>query len=172
MLNNIFDAFNKMLNPQAMELPYPEEEPDYTHTITGEELLQGFFNRYFIPQVYWNFWRRVTIVVDKTLPYPAGMVSQTKTLLLKPEYTNPGILAHEFSHLSYYELNPNKKASFTTEYNSALQTDGLLKLLYSKKPYMQTNIIEAHAEIFRYLGNKMPEQLKKYYPKLFLPAPI
>ena len=121
MLNNIFDAFNKMPNPQAMELPYPEEAPDYTYTITGEELLQRFFNRYFIPEVYWNFWRRVTIVVDKTLSYPAGMVSQTKTLLLKPEYANPGILAHEFSHLSYYELNPNKKASFSSLRSDFLQ---------------------------------------------------
>ena len=172
MLNNFFDAINKMINVQPLALPYPEEAPDYTRTITGEELLRDFFTGYFIPEVYWNFWRRVTIIVDKTLAYPAGMISETKTLLLSPEYATPGILAHEFSHLSYSELNPNKIASFTAEYNSILQTNELLKFLYSQKPYMKTNIIEAHAEIFRYLGNKMPEQLKKYYPKLFLPAPF
>jgi hypothetical protein len=36
---------------------------------------------------------------------------------------------------------------------------------------MSTNIIEAHAEVFRYLGGKMPEQLKNYYPQLLLPSP-
>jgi hypothetical protein len=172
MLDSIFNAFKRVLNDQVTTLPYPEEAPDYTQTITGEKLLQIFYAKYFIPEVYWNFWRSVTIVVDKTLPYPAGMVSQTRKLLLKPEYANPGILAHEFSHLSYYELNPNEKASFATEYNNALQIDELLKILHSQKPYMRTNLIEAHAEIFRYLGNRMPEQLKKYYPQLLLPSQI
>jgi hypothetical protein len=169
MLDNIFNAINKITNPQTMQLPYPEEAPDFYKMITGEELLQKFFAKYFIPEVYWNFWRRVNIKVDNTLKFPAGMVSETKTLLLKPEYANPGILAHEFSHLSYSELNPDKKAAFVMEYNSALQTDNLLRFLYVQKPYMKTNNIEAHAEIFRYLGNKMPPQLNKYYPKLFLP---
>jgi hypothetical protein len=166
MLDNLFDALNKLLNTQVATLPYPEEAPDYSRTISGEELLQQFFDTYFIPEAYWDFWKTATIVVDRTLPYPAGMVSETKTLLLKPEYANPGILAHEFSHLSYAQLGENQKASFPAEYNTALQTDGLLKLLYSQKSYMNASLIEAHAEIFRYLGNRMPEALKKYYPFL------
>jgi hypothetical protein len=68
-------------------------------------------------------------------------------------------------------LKPEEKASYTTEYTNALKTDALLKYLYSQKQYMSTNIIEAHAEVFRYLGNKMPAQLKNYYPELLLPSP-
>ena len=169
MLDNLFNAFKQFAGNQPNAIPYPEEAPDYNLNITGEVLLQKFFAKYDIPEVYWNFWRRVTIKIDRTLQYPAGMISQTKTLLLKPEYANAGIIAHEFSHLSYSELSQQKRESFAVEYNSALQTDSLLKFLYSQKPYMKTNDIEAHAEIFRYLGNKMPLQLNKYYPKLFLP---
>lgn len=169
MLNNLFNAFYRLMSNQISALPYPEESPDYNLNITGEALLQQFFIKYHIPEVYRNFWRSVIIKFDKTLPYPAGMISQTKTLLLKPEYANPGIVAHEFSHLSYAELSQDKRGSFATQYNSLLQTDGLMKLLYSQKPYMKTNIVEAHAEVFRYLGDKMPSQLNKYYPKLFLP---
>jgi hypothetical protein len=171
MFSNFFGGINKMFNAQPMELPYPEEPPDYTRTVTGFDLLHSFFDHYFVPEIYWNYWRQVTIIVDRKLPYPAGMVSETKTLLVKPEYTNPGILAHEFSHLSYSELKPEEKASYTTEYTNALKTDALLKYLYSQKQYMSTNIIEAHAEVFRYLGNKMPAQLKNYYPELLLPSP-
>ena len=94
------------------------------------------------------------------------MVSETRTLLLKPEYANAGILAHEFSHLSYAQLDNNQKAAFTADFNNVLPADGLLQLLYSKKPHINTSIVEAHAEVFRYLGNKMPDNLKKYYPKL------
>jgi len=40
-------------------------------------------------------------------------------------------------------------------------------LLYAKNPYGLTNDIEGHAEVYRYIGEKMPEQLKRYYPMLF-----
>jgi hypothetical protein len=168
MLNDIFGTLNKLLNANEAppSLPYPEEPPDFTLNISGPQLLQLFFNKYFIPEEHWNFWRSVTVVVDKTLSFPAGMVSETKTLYLKPEYANAGILAHEFSHLSYALLNQDQKNNFVPDYARALQTDGFLKLLSSQNQYMKTSVVEAHAEIFRYIGNKMPDYLNKYYPKL------
>ncbi len=147
-------------------LPYPEEAPDYSLNLSGEDLLKKFFSAYFIPPAYWDFWRTVTIVVDKTLSYPAGMSSETKTLYIKPEYANPGVLAHEFSHLSWAQLTEAQKSYYPQEYVTVMQTDELLRFLYFQKPYMNASIIEAHAEIFRYLGLKMPENLTKYYPKL------
>jgi hypothetical protein len=165
-LNDFLNSLNKILTSQTRTLPYPEEAPDYDLSLTSEQLLQQFFDKYFIPHQYWDFWKKVTIVIDKNLPYPAGMISETRTLLLKPEYANPGILAHEFSHLSYAQLDNRRKTVFISDYSNTLQSDGLLKFLYSQKQYMQTNIVEAHAEIFRYLGINMPGQLKKYYPYL------
>lgn len=168
MMDNLFSNLNKILNANdaPSSLPYPEEPPDPNLNLTGQQLLQLFFAKYFIPEVHWNFWKSVTVIVDKTLSFPAGMVSETKTLYLKPEYANAGILAHEFSHLSYALLTNDQKNNFVPEYARALQTDALLKLLSSRNQYMKSSIIEAHAEIFRYIGNKMPELLKKYYPKL------
>jgi hypothetical protein len=128
--------------------------------------LQKFFAGYFIQQTYRGFWRTVTVIVDKNLSYPAGMSSETKTLYLKPEYANPGILAHEFSHLSWALLTQAQKAYYPQDYVTIMQTDDLLRFLYFQKPYINTSIVEAHAEIFRYLGHKMPEALKKYYPML------
>jgi hypothetical protein len=151
---------------QNRSLPYPEEAADFNLKITREQLLTNFFSKYLVPEVHWDFWKSVTIQLDSTLPYPAAMVSETKTLMLKPEYANPGILAHEFSHLSYYLLAQRQKDWFAEDYQKALKTDDLLKLLDEKNSYMNTSIVEAHAEIFRYLGIQMPPSLKMYYPKL------
>ena len=41
------------------------------------------------------------------------------------------------------------------------------KLLFSRNTYGLTNDIEGHAEVYRYIGQQMPEQLKQYYPRLF-----
>jgi hypothetical protein len=149
-------------------LPYPEEAPDASLSRTADQLLQLFFNKYSIPNAHWDFWRTVIIVIKKDLPYPAGMSSETKTLYLKPEFANPGIVAHEFAHLSYSLLDPGQKGYFPQTYLEVIQKDEMLRALYFQKPYMQTAIVEAHAEIFRYLGPQMPEALKKYYPKLMV----
>ena len=166
MVNSNFDGSDKRSDRQITSLPYPEEAPDPNLNYTGEQLLHIFFTKYLFLQVHWDFWKTVTVVVDKTLSYPAGMSSETKTLYLKPEYANPGILAHEFSHLSWAQLNQAQKAYFPQDYVTVMQTDALLRFLYFQKPYMNASPVEAHAEIFRYLGNQMPESLKKYYPKL------
>jgi hypothetical protein len=149
-------------------LPYPEEAPDFNQNITVDQLFQKFFANYFIPESSGSFWRAVTIVIDQSLPYPAGMSSEIKTLRIKPEYANPGVLAHEFSHLSWAQLSEAQKAYFPQDYVVVMQTDELLRTLYFQKSYMNASIVEAHAEIFRYLGNKMPEALKKYYPYLIV----
>jgi hypothetical protein len=86
--------------------------------------------------------------------------------LLKPEFANPGILAHEFSHLSWAQLSEPQKAYFPQDYVEVMLKDDLLRFLYFQKPFMNASIVEAHAEIFRYLGLKMPENLKQYYPFL------
>ena len=166
MWNNILGQANRQPNNQITSLPYPEEPADFSLNISQVQLLERFFNMYLIPRGHWDFWRQITIKFDRNLAYPAGMISETKTLRLRPEYANPGILAHEFSHLSYYLLAEAQKRWFVEDYRAAMKMDVLLQFLDSKNSYMNTSMIEAHAEIFRYLGNQMPVSLRAYYPKL------
>jgi hypothetical protein len=166
MFKNNSDSGGRAADPQPTAFPYPEEAPDPTLNDSSEQLLHKFFIKYFVPEEHWSFWRSVNIVIDKTFANPAGMISETKTLILRPEYANPGILAHEFSHLSYFLLNEEQKAHFAQDYVNIIQTDQLLRFLYFQKPYIKSSLVETHAEIFRYLGVKMPAGLKQYYPKL------
>jgi hypothetical protein len=166
MFENSRDAVGDGSSARPTSLPYPEEAPDPTLNETIETLLAKFFNRYAVPQEFWAFWRTVNIILDRTFANPAGMISQTKTLILRPEYANPGILAHEFSHLSYYLLSEDQKAGFAQDYVNIIQKDHLLRLLYFQKPHIKSSLVETHAEIFRYLGLQMPAGLKQYYPRL------
>jgi hypothetical protein len=88
-------------------------------------------------------------------------------MVIKPKWLNPGVIAHEQAHNSYALLTPAQKASFSTVYTPLKNTDPLIKLLYSKNAYGLTNDIEGHAEVYRYLGRQMPQQLVPYYPQLF-----
>ena len=166
MFSNNPNQADKPAESLPSSLPYPEEPPDPNLRISGEQLLQQFFSKYFIPPQHWDFWRTVEIRIDPTFSSPAGMISQTKTLILRPEYANAGILAHEFSHLSYYLMSEEEKAHFASDYINIIQKNPLLRFLYFQKPYIKSSLVETHAEIFRYLGLKMPEGLKSYYPKL------
>jgi len=85
---------------------------------------------------------------------------------IRPEWANPGVIAHELAHESYSLLNAGQKAGFGVELNRLENTNNMVRLLYSRIPYAKANVIEAHAEIYRYMGEWMPETLKKYYPKL------
>jgi hypothetical protein len=64
-------------------------------------------------------------------------------------------------------LTPAMKANFSAVYTTLKNTDPLIRLLYSQNTYGLTNDVEGHAELYRYLGEKMPEQLKQFYPKMF-----
>jgi hypothetical protein len=46
-------------------------------------------------------------------------------------------------------------------------TDPLIKQLYSINTYGLGSDVEGHAEVYRYIGQQMPAQLKPFYPMLF-----
>jgi UTP-glucose-1-phosphate uridylyltransferase len=62
-------------------------------------------------------------------------------------------------------LTDEQKNAFEAAYHG---TRGLpiTKLLIKEHPYTQSSVVEAHAEVYRYLGIIMPESLKEFYPKL------
>jgi hypothetical protein len=154
-------------------LPHPEEKPDYSHNIENTvflDVLNKWFEIYNVPEQYRGFWQdRIAVTVTVEISYPAGTWDQdgVRHLAVRPEWLNPGVIAHEQAHNSYALLTDSQKAEFSSVYNPLKDTDSFIKLLYSKNTYGLSNDIEGHAEVYRYLGEKMPEQLKKYYPKLF-----
>ena len=112
---------------------------------------------------------KIEIKLDNTLPYPAGTyeLNGIRHLNIKPEWVNPGVIAHEQAHNSYALLTSEQKTGFTATYTPLKTSNPLLVFLFSKNSYGLTNEIEGHAEIYRYLGAEMPQELKKYFPKLF-----
>ena len=159
--------------PEHLSIPHPEEPPDYSRTIHNTDLnasLDQWEIKYNVPVGERDYWKtKIEIKLDDTLPYPAGTyeLNGVRHLTIKPEWVNPGVIAHEQAHNSYALLTSEEKTGFSSTYNPLKATDPLIVLLYSKNSYGLTNDIEGHAEIYRYLGGGMPEDLKKYYPKLF-----
>lgn len=154
-------------------LPHPEEKPDYSQTIENTsfaDMQDKWFEVYNVPLQYRQYWRdKIIANVTNSIAYPAGTWEQNglRHLSVKPEWLNPGVIAHEQAHNSYALLTAEQKKEFSRVYNLLKNTDPLIKLLYSKNPYGLTNDIEGHAEVYRYIGEKMPRELKIYYPMLF-----
>ena len=154
---------------EPLTIPHPEEPPDYSRTIENteaNEVVHDWLVGWKVPAEYWDYWFDYNIMISLQYQYPAATSSETNQMWLRPEWANEGVIAHELAHESYSLLSEDEKANFELEYNEYLVTDSLMILLHSGNSYMNTNIIEAHAEVYRYLGDKMPEALKKYYPKL------
>ncbi len=153
-------------------LPHEPERPDYSRTLQNvnvSRVLEGWFEGWGVPKKHRKYWRRFKIMISyKYGPeYPAATSSETNEMWLRPEWANPGVVAHELAHESYSRLKKKKKESFEREYRRRLAEDEMIKYAYGRIDYMKTNNIEAHAEIYRYIGQAMPRELKKYYPKLF-----
>jgi hypothetical protein len=157
--------------PAALVITHPEEPPDYSKTMNNtstEGLLESWFKGWKVPQQYQTWWRNeMNIIISLQYSVPAATVSETRQVWIRPEWTNPGVIAHELAHVSYSLLTEALKANFSAVYTPLKNTDPLIKLLYSQNTYGLNNDVEGHAEVYRYLGEKMPEQLKQYYPKLF-----
>ncbi|XUX00683.1 MAG: hypothetical protein TUN42_01505 [Dehalogenimonas sp.] len=134
-----------------------------------------------VPVQYWDYWKKA-IDVQVYESYPAfltasGMSQNTpagawdadgkRHLAVKPQWLNPGVIAHEQAHNSYALLTPEQKVAFTNVYSPLKHTDPLVRLLYTKNQYGLTNDVEGHADVYRYLGSQMPSELKTYYPRLF-----
>jgi hypothetical protein len=90
-----------------------------------------------------------------------------RNLAIKPGWLNPGVIAHEQAHNSYALLNPNQKSAFSDLFAHLENTSPLIKQLSSINNRGLIDDIEIHAEVYRYIGQEMPEQLKQYYPSLF-----
>uniref|UniRef100_A0A6H1ZS30 Uncharacterized protein n=1 Tax=viral metagenome TaxID=1070528 RepID=A0A6H1ZS30_9ZZZZ len=176
-------------NPLVVEpllvIPHPEEPPDYTRTVDNVEthiVLAEWLTLYEVPAEFWECWKSA-IDIQVYEIYPAYMLQWgvkqdwpslawesdgKRHIAIKPEYLNPGVLAHEQAHNSFALLTETQKSQFAYLYTPLKDTDPLIKLLYSINPYGLTSDVEAHAELYRFLGWDLPIELHEFYPKLLV----
>jgi hypothetical protein len=160
--------------PQPSTIPHPEEAPDPSITMDNYDIdvvFDKWMHDYQVPAENHDHWRNVIeIEVTNNLDSPAATWDNPGTgkrhLAVKPAYLNPGVLAHEQAHNSYALLTGQQKRAFSAAYTPLKTSDPLITYLYSINSYGTTSDIEGHAELYRYLCEKMPVVLKKFYPKL------
>ena len=157
----------------TLTIPHPEETPDSSRTVSNTDLdaaLDKWEIDYNVPEVFRDYWKtKIVISLDENLPYPAATyeLNGVRHLTIRPEWVNSGVIAHEQAHNSYALLTNEERANFSTTYTPLKTKNPLIVYLYSINSYGLTNDIDGHAELYRYLGEEMPEVLKQYYPKLF-----
>ena len=174
---------------QGLVIPHPEEARNPSATVANTNVMAvitKWLQYWGVPAPYWDYWK-TAIDIQVYDVYPdsltaTGLRQDTpaatweaggkRHLVIKAPWLNPGVIAHEQAHNSYALLNPNQKTAFASIYNSLKNIDPLIKLLYSINTYGLSTDIEGHAEVYRYIGQQMPAQIKQYYPKLFDSAPI
>jgi len=152
-----------------VSLPYPEEKPDHTKNkgnTTADDAKKIFFEwmtTYLVPSEKTKWWEKVKITLDESTV--AATDSKHKHMWISPVWLNPGVIAHEMAHISYWQLSPEKKRRFEASYQAT--TEPLVLLVKKERTYAETSMVETHAEIYRFLGKYMPESFWEFYPFLF-----
>jgi hypothetical protein len=180
ILQFIFNLFKKPL-----QLPHPEERENKTQTVANTDkgtVFENWLEEWGVPYKYWQYWEsQIKLTVYDTWPAeclalgikentPAYVVeiNGIRQLNVLASWLNPGVIAHEQAHNSYALLSADGKADFEMVWKSGIHNyDPLVALLMKKTQYWKTSVVEAHADVYRYLGQSMPENLKGFYPKLF-----
>jgi hypothetical protein len=165
-------------------LPHPEEPANNAQTVANTPLtavLQAWFDQWNVPTEYRAAWiGAIDVEVYDAWPpsiLASGMSPETpaatwgdpgkRHLIVLAKWLNPGVLAHEQAHNSYSLLSDADKSAFSAAYNKVKKSDPYIKLLYSINTYGLSSDVEGHAEIYRYIGNRMPASLIRFYPQLF-----
>ncbi len=170
-----------LFKPKLLTLPHPEELINQNVTIenVAPDDLIYIINKWLydwkVPTEFHPFWLSVNITLvpglsifynGQLVQVPAATWAEEKRMELDPHWANPGVISHENCHISQTFL-PGL-AVFITAYNVC--TDPLLQLIkdkmLGKDPAWANSPAEIHADVYRYLGEKVPEDLRGFYPKL------
>jgi hypothetical protein len=175
------DSYIANLEPDAPPtIPHPEEPPNYAQTPTNTNIamfVDKWLTDWAVPDKYHLGWKlTLDFIIDNSFPYPAGVWGTSDGIIhgkFQSPYVNTGVVAHEGGgHGSYAKLTEDEKLEFESTYVPLLNDDNpetqtIMELLWTVNSYMHTSAVEAHAEVYRYLGQFMPEELKQFYPNLF-----
>jgi hypothetical protein len=158
---------------KQLVIPHPEEKENPLQTLENTDIdgvIDTWMVNWAVPHENWDYWEhQVEVHLDPSLNFPAGAYEYQgkRHIVAKPSWFNPGVVAHEQAHNSYALLTDVGKQQFTWDFNRIKETDPLIRYLFTLNGYGLTDVVEGHAEVYRYIGQSMPEALKKYYPKLF-----
>lgn len=176
------DALLNLFKKESNERPYPEEAKDPSKTkdmVNVEALLVQWFDERSVPSNAWDYWDSVRLgVYDKWEDFPRqpcqfnGMDIPAFCEYWIPEvsmlasWANVGVLSHELAHVVWFNLLTDKqRADFETDFNKVYATNKMLHIIFGD--VLPRGITEAYPDVYRYMGEKMPRSLLKYYPKLF-----
>ena len=157
---------------RKLTLTHPQEPPNPNQMANADvpATLTKWLTDWQVPPEFWDYWRAAIVVTLRTdIQYPAQTYwgsDGKRHLDIRPEWVNPGVVAHEQAHNSYALLSEGQKAAFSAAYTPLKTSDSLIKFLYSQNAYGLSSDVEGHAEVFRYLQGKIPAALLPFYPKL------
>jgi len=181
----VFDNFiNNAMRQRPTDLPHPEEPLNPAATLANVDvnaIISKWLTDWGVPQTWWFTWKKaidvqvydvyppsiLAIGAKQDTPAMTWSADGKRHLAIKPGWLNPGVIAHEQAHNSYAFLNPAQKSTFSALHTSLKSTDPLMRQLYSINTYGLSSDVEGHAEVYRYIGQQMPAQLKPFYPMLF-----
>ena len=179
----VFDRLRDMMNTPRPALPHPEEPPNPAANLANIDVnavITQWLTNWEVPRAWWSHWKNALDIQVYDV-YPASILAMgirqdtpaatwdaggKRHLAVKPQWLNPGVIAHEQAHTSYSYLSPEQKAAFAALHTSLKNTDQVIKYLYSINTYGLTSDVEGHAEVYRFIGQQMPAQLKPFYPTL------
>jgi hypothetical protein len=192
-IKNFFKIFQQTPNPVTPtptspsttqgSLPHPEEPMNPSATLANTDsitILTRWLSDWAVPSQKWDYWKTAIDIqvydvypasvtemgISQDIPAATWFADGNRHLAIKTQWLNPGVIAHEQAHNSYWLLAEESKQQSAKAYKALKQTDTMMRFLFSKQ-VTTTDDVEAHAEIYRYLGQYMPAQLKIYYPSLF-----
>ncbi len=164
-------------------LPHPEEKPDPNATIENtdiEQVIDQWLVNWQVPAEYWDFWENKIVVhlynewSSETLSKYYGLTKDTPAFTIEENgvrhlyslasWFNKGVVAHEQAHNSYALLNGERKLEFEEVFDTELETNKLLRYVWEHKPCMRKDVVEGHADYYRYCNAK---NLEQFYIKLF-----
>lgn len=160
------NPFKRAKQTAPLTLPFPEEPRDPTANIattSARGLLALWLLKYRPADP--AFWQTLDLSIVDTLDHPAETISELKQVRIQPSFASPGVLAHELAHISYSLLSEQEKVDFAMVADT-VKSDPLVALMLEQKPNARKNIIEKHADLYRFLGKQLPESLRAFYPAL------